>query len=143
MTEESMDRQQQLTKLVNVLHRTARSAREGNDEVVERARHQFNRVRDTLGGLDESVHAVFAPLDEEVSGPVVSAACKELIAYFEDEVGHPDIAFDSDSIREFWRKSAKDLEEFGDFIRESLGQLNKERKKAEESNESSPTNGAS
>lgn len=133
-----MDREQQLTKLVNVLRRTARSAREGNDEVVERGRLQFNRVLDTLGGLDESVKAVFAPLDVGVSGPVVSAACKELIAYFEDEVGHPDIPFDSDSFREFWRKSAKDLEEVGDFIRESLGQLHKERKKAEESK---PSNG--
>ena len=133
-----MDREQQLTKLVNVLRRTARSAREGNDEVVERGRLQFNRVLDTLGGLDESVRAVFAPLDEGVSGPVVSAACKELIAYFEDEVGHPDIPFDSESFREFWRKSAKDLEEFGDFIREGLGQLQKERKTTEESK---PSNG--
>lgn len=122
-----MDREQQLTKLVNVLRRTARSARDGNDEVVERSRVQFNRVLETLGGLDETVTTVFRPLEEGASGAVVAAASREVIAYFEDEVGHPDMPFDSDSFREFWRKSAKDLEDVGDFIRESLGQFQKRK----------------
>jgi hypothetical protein len=123
-----MDREQQLTKLVNVLHRTARSAREGNEEVVERARQQYNRVLETLGGLEDSLKTLFTPLDEGASAAVIVAACKDVAAYFEDEVDAPEVPFDSDAFREFWRKSAKDLEDVGDFIRESLDQFQKERK---------------
>jgi len=129
-----MDREQQLTKLVNVLRRTARSAREGNEEVVERARQQFNRVLDALGGLDESVLTIFSPLEEGATGAVVSSACKELIAYFEDEVGPLDLNLDSDSFREFWRRSAKDIEDVGEFIKQSLGQFQRERQKEHEAN---------
>jgi hypothetical protein len=126
-----MEREQQLTKLVNLLRRTARSVRDGNDEVIERARQQFNRVLETLGTLDESVTAVFRPLEEGVSGPVVAAACRDLAAYFQDEVEFPEVPFDADSLKDFWRQSAKDLEDVGDFIRESLGQFKRERKEEE------------
>lgn len=123
-----MDREQQLTKLVNVLYRTARSTRNENPEVVERARLQFNRVLKTLGTIDESVNTVFTPLEEDASAPVIKAACKDLAAYFEDEVDVPEMPFDNESFKEFWRKSAQDLEEVGEFIKESLGQFQKERK---------------
>lgn len=124
-----MDREQQLTKLVNVLRRTARSARGGDPEVVERSRQQFNRVLDAVGGLDESVKTVFSPLEEGSSGAVIAAACKELAAYFADEVEAPEIPFDSESFRDFWQQSAKDIEEVGEFIKESLGKFQREHKR--------------
>lgn len=126
-----MEREQQLTKLVNLLRRTARSVRDGDEGVVERARQQFNRILETLEGLDASVKGVFTPLDEGASGPVVAAACRDVAAYFQDEVEYPEIPFDTDSFREFWRQSAKDLEDVGDFIRESLGQFRRERHREE------------
>ena len=124
-----MDREQQLTKLVNVLHRTAKSARNENQEVVNRAREQFNRVLETLGNVDPTVKDVFTPLDDAASGPVVVAACKDLAAYFEDEVEGEDQPFDKDAFKEFWRKSARDIEDVGEFIKESLEQFQHERKR--------------
>ena len=137
-----MDREQQLTKFVNVLRRTARSARDGNDEVVERARQQFNRVLDALGGIDESVLTIFSQLEEGATGAVVSSACRELVAYFEDEVGPLDLNLDSDSFREFWRKSAKDIEDVGEFIKQSLGQFQREWKKEHETNNNGESSGS-
>lgn len=126
-----MEREKQVTKLVNLLRRTARSVRDGDEAVVERARQQFNRILETLEGLDESVKGVFTPLEEGATGPVVAAACRDLATYFQDETEYPEMPFDTDSFREFWRQSAKDLEDVGDFIRESLGQFKRERKKEE------------
>lgn len=125
-----MEREQQITKLVNVLRQTARSLHgDASTEVVEAAIGQYNRVLSTLSKLDEDVESLFVPITEGAGSDVVAADCRRLASYYRDEVGHTDTPFDSDSFRDFWKKSAEDLEDVGDFIRDGIARM-QERQKA-------------
>ena len=128
-----MERAQQLTKLVNVLRRTARSVRgETSAEVVEQAIGQYNRVLSALSELDNELEALFVSLPDGSDPGVVASACRQLAAYYRDEVGQPENPFDSDSFKDFWKSSAQDLEDVGDFIRDSIARM-QEKKSAGQS----------
>ena len=123
-----MEREQQITKLVNVLRQTARSLHgDASQEVVAEAVGQYNRVLSTLSKVDDGVGDLFIPLTEGAASDVVSAACRRLAAYYRDEVHGPDTPFDSDSFKDFWKKSAEDLEDVGDFIRDSIARMQEKR----------------
>jgi hypothetical protein len=86
-----MEREQELKKLINVLHRTARSATRlqwmsaGESE----ARYgvlQFNRILARLGELDPNIKTVFEPLAEDSSLLTIAMACRQVVSYYEDEV---------------------------------------------------------
>jgi hypothetical protein len=140
-----MDRSQEILKLVNVLRRTARIAQQaawaGSDaDSTAFCLQQYNRVLQRLTELDPSVAEVFAPLESDASLNVVAMACRQLVAFFEDETaphtkwGHIyGAAFDTDSFKEFWRQSARDIEDFGEFIRENLEAWAAMRKKEKKS----------
>ena len=62
-------------------------------------------------------------------------ACRQLAAYYEDEVGAGPswgraygIHFDAEPFKDFWRKSARDIEDLGEFIRESIEEWARQRK---------------
>ena len=130
-----MEREQQITKLVNVLRRTAGSLHgDVTEAVVGQAAGQYNRVLAALAKLDKGLDAVFVALPDDASEEVIVAACRQLAAYYSDEVSHAETPFESDSFKEFWRKSAEDLEEVGDFIRDSLGKMYREKKEREKPN---------
>jgi hypothetical protein len=86
-----MEREQELKKLINVLHRTTRAAlrvqwmQVGEGE-TRFAVEQFNRILARLGELDPNVKTVFAPLPPESSLTTVALACRQVVSYFEDEV---------------------------------------------------------
>ena len=123
-----MEREQQITKLVNVLRQTARSLHnEASAEVVEEAVGQYNRVLSALSKLDEDVQSLFLPITDGTGSDVVAAACRRLAAYYRDEVGHADTPFDADSFKDFWRRSAQDLEDVGDFIRDGIARMQERR----------------
>ena len=134
-----MDTKKEIAKLINVLRRTARMAQQaawiGNDEEgADFCRAQYNKVLERLTGLDETVASVFEPLDDTVSLSVIAMACRQLAAYFEDDVkgsnrwGHIyGAAFDTDAFKSFWKKSAQDIEDLGEFIRENLESWAKQR----------------
>ncbi len=123
-----MEREQQITKLVNVLRQTARSLHdEASTEVVDQASGQYNRVLDALTELDTEVGTLFLPIAEGADSDVVAAACRRLAAYYRDEVGHADTPFDADSFKDFWRRSAQDLEDVGDFIRDGIARMQERR----------------
>ena len=125
-----MEREQQITKLVNVLRQTARSLHgEASAEVVEEAVRQYNRILSALSKLDEDVESLFIPIADGTGSDVVAAACRRLAAYYRDEVSHVDTPFDADSFKDFWRQSAQDLEDLGDFIRDGIARM-QEKKKA-------------
>jgi len=125
-----MEREQQITKLVSVLRRTARSLHdETSPDVIDQAVGQYNRVLSALSRLDEEVEALFIPIVEGTGSDVVAAACRQLAAYYSDEASQSETPFDSDSFRDFWRKSAEDLEDVGDFIRDSIARM-QEKKEA-------------
>lgn len=127
-----MEREKELQKLVNVLRRTARSAQQaaftgGDAAAAAHGVSQYNRVLVRMKELEERIGALFEPLPAESSFTVLAMACRELAAYFEDEVrvgsgwgGVYGAAFDAESFKDFWSKSADEVQDLGEFIRESV-----------------------
>lgn len=135
-----MERDQEIKKLVNVLRRTARMALQsewtgGSQDAAAYCVEQYNRVLSRLKEIDPSVGTVFAPLAAGSSLTVAGMACRQLAAYYEDEVGYAwdwgrgyGVAFDAKTFKDFWCKSARDIEDLGEFIRESIEEWARQRK---------------
>jgi hypothetical protein len=86
-----MEREQELKKLINVLHRTARSAMRvqwmnAGESEARFAVTQYNKILARLGELDSNIKAVFEPLAEGSSLTTVAMACRQVVSYYEDEV---------------------------------------------------------
>src|SRR5215510_7813706 len=86
-----MEREQEIAKLVNVLRRTSRMAlqAEWTGSAADTAAfcvEQYNRVLARLKELDGSNVVVFEPLPAESSLTVAAMACRQLAAFYEDEV---------------------------------------------------------
>lgn len=86
-----MEREQELKKLITVLHRTARAAMrvqwmQAGENEARFATSQFNRILARLGELDANLKLVFAPLPEDSSLTIVALACRQVVSYYEDEV---------------------------------------------------------
>src|SRR5689334_9761459 len=86
-----MEKEKELKKLINVLHRTARAAvrmqwMHAGESEAQYAVTQFNRILARLGELDPDVKAVFAPLAEGSTLITVAMACRQVVSYYEDEV---------------------------------------------------------
>jgi hypothetical protein len=153
-----MEREKEIAKLVNVLRRASRMALQcewtgGSQDVAAFCIDQYNRVLARLKEIDPGVGSVFDPLAPGSSLTVAAMACRQLAAYYEDEVGHAgrwdDLKgawtdprhgawADKRAFKEFWRKSARDIEDLGEFIRENVDEWVNQRKaraKQEESRE--------
>jgi hypothetical protein len=127
-----MEREKELAKLINVLRRTSRMALHsewtgtGQDSAAFCV-EQYNRVLSRLREIDASVSTVFEPLPATSSLTVVAMASRQLAAYYEDELGAQrdskrayGFAIDPAMFRQFWDKSACEMEDLGEFIRESI-----------------------
>jgi hypothetical protein len=93
-----MERESEIKKLINVLHRIARSAHYAawNTAVADAPRFcvkQYNAVLARLTELEPQVAHAFAPLTEDASAQVTRIAARELAAYFEGEAEEPVIAW--------------------------------------------------
>ena len=134
-----MERDKELAKLVNVLRRTSRMAlqSEWTGSSADAARYcveQYNRVLARLKELDDAVGVVFEPLSPDSSLTVAAMACRQLAAYYEDEVGgagrgewrgmwgdpRHGMWVDKKAFKEFWDKSARGIEDFGENLREFM-----------------------
>src|SRR5262245_63342706 len=80
---------------------------------------------------------IFQPLPPGSSLTVVAMASRQLAAYYEDELGPArgfgrgyGFAFDPIKFREFWEKSAREFEDMGEFIRESIDEWLRHTKEA-------------
>jgi hypothetical protein len=132
-----MERDKEIAKLVNVLRRTSRMALQSEwtgsgQDVASFCADQYNRVLARLKELDPDVGSVFDQLPANSSLTVAAMACRQLAAYYEDEVGRGSwgdwkgvwadprvgVWIDKRAFKEFWDKSARDVEDFGEFIRE-------------------------
>jgi len=139
-----MEREKELAKLINVLRRTSRMAMQsewtgGSADAAAHCVEQYNRVLARLKEMDSSVGTLFEPLPAGSSLTVVAMACRQLAAYYEDETGTRKgcgpaygIAFDSEMFRDFWQKSAREIEDLGEFIREAVEEWARVRKPKEE-----------
>lgn len=136
-----MEREQEISRLVNVLRQTARMAMQsewtgGASDTAGYCAEQYNRVLARLKELEPGILRVFEPIPADSSLTVAAMACRQLGAYFEPEGGrrfggwggghrrHPGhggpFRFDGGAIKDFWRESAREVEDLGEFIRESV-----------------------
>lgn len=137
-----MERQKELLKLINVLRRTGRMALQsewtgGKEDAAVFCTDQYNRVLARLKEMDPGVGVVFEPLPAGSSLTVVAMASRQLAAYYEDELGPAKgfgrgygFAFDPHKFKEFWEKSAREFEDMGEFIRESIDEWLRQKKDA-------------
>lgn len=135
-----MEREKELTKLINVLRRTSRMAMQSewtgsNQDAAAYCVEQYNRVLARLKEIDNSVGTLFDPLPAGSSMTVVAMACRQLAAYYEDETGSQKgapraygFSFDPDMFRDFWQKSGREFEDLGEFIRECVNEWARVRK---------------
>ena len=133
-----MERAKEIEKLVNVLRRTSRMAMQsewtgagadGAAFCVE----QYNRVLSRLQEIDSDTGTIFAPLPQGSSLTVTAMACRQLAAYYEDEVGRQrawgySAHFDAETFKDFWQKGAREIEDLGEYIRESIEEWARQRK---------------
>ena len=136
-----MEREKELVKLINVLRRTSRMALQsewtgGSQDAAAYCADQYNRVLARLKEIDPNVSSVFDPLAAGSSLTVVAMACRQLAAYYEDEIGPAKgfsrayaVGFDPRVFKDFWEKSAGEIEDLGEFIRESIEEWARQRKK--------------
>jgi uncharacterized membrane protein YccC len=85
-----MEREKEITKLVNVLRRIARGASYAafNNVAPDAAPFcaaQYNRVLARLRQIEPQLAQLYAPLPESASAAVTNMSARELAAYFEDE----------------------------------------------------------
>ena len=147
-----MEREKELVKLINVLRRTGRMALQsewtgGKEDAAAFCTDQYNRVLTRLKEMDPGVGVIFEPLPAGSSLTVVAMASRQLAAYYEDELGPAKgsaraygFAFDQNKFKQFWEKSAREFEDMGEFIRESIDEWlrhKKEASRAEKTTESS------
>jgi hypothetical protein len=137
-----MEREQELIKLINVLRRTSRMAQQsewtgGKEDAAAFCTEQYNRVLARLREIDAGVGTVFEPLPPGSSLTVVAMASRQLAAYYEDELGPAKgfgraygFAFDPKNFKEFWEKSAREFEDMGEFIRESIDEWLRHKKES-------------
>jgi hypothetical protein len=146
-----MEREKEIAKLVNVLRRTSRMALHsewtgGKEDAARYCAEQYNRVLARLKEIDQSVGAVFQPLPAESSLMVAAMACRQLAAYYEDEVRESPrwakaygMRFDPEQFKEFWQKSAREIEDLGEYIRQSIEEWVRQRKGKPEANKGADT----
>lgn len=121
-----MEREQEITKLVNVLRRTARIAfqphlMDADGDVPKYCVNQYNRIFKRLKEIDSGVGSIFDELEENASLTVAAIACRQLAAYYEDEVGaSSDSGFDKEGFKNFWNKGAFDFQDLGEVVREGI-----------------------
>src|SRR5690348_8913074 len=135
-----MEREKELIKLINVLRRTSRMALQsewtgGKEDAAAFCTDQYNRVLSRLKEMDPGVGAIFEPLPASSSLTVVAMASRQLAAYYEDELGPAKgfgrgygFAVDPRTFREFWDRSAREFEDLGEFIRESIDEWLRRKK---------------
>jgi hypothetical protein len=133
-----MEREKEIEKLVNVLRRTSRMALQsewtgGSGDAASFCVEQYNRVLARLKQIDSDLATVFDPLPAESSLTVAAMACRQLAAYYEDEVGSTwgrgyAVSFDPKVFKDFWQKSAREIEDLGEFIRESIDEWTRHRR---------------
>ena len=148
-----MEREKELVKLINVLRRTSRMAMQsewtgGKEDAAAFCTEQYNRVLARLKEMDAGVGSVFDPLPAGSSLTVVAMASRQLAAYYEDELGPAKgsgraqgFGFDPSMFKEFWEKSSREFEDIGEFIRESIDEWVKQRKKTSTAEEGKPEGG--
>ena len=86
-----MEHEQELKKLINVLHRLTRTAARvqwmgAGENEARFAVSQYNKILARLSELDPNIKGVFDALPEDSTLTVVAMAARQMVSYYEDEV---------------------------------------------------------
>jgi hypothetical protein len=86
-----MEREQEIRKLINVLHRMTRTAARvqwmgAGEHEARFAVTQYNKILARLSELDANIKDVFDPLPDDSTLTVVAMAARQIVSYYEDEV---------------------------------------------------------
>lgn len=136
-----MNRKREMLKLIRVLQQTARMAFQsewtgsGASDAASLCVDRHNRILSRLRELDPDLSTVFEPLGQDSSLTAAAIACRQLASYYEEEFGWPsrwrqacETACDPTAFREFWKRSAKDLQDLGEYMRECAGEWSRRRR---------------
>lgn len=140
-----MEKEQEIRKLVSVLKRTGRLAAqaswgwtissEAQDQTAQYCAEQYNRILARLKELDPTVGTIFSPLPATTRLEVVAIACRQLAAYYEEEIARAEekegrrhrewgsfyeTVYEAGPFKIFFGRGFKDLEELGRLIRECM-----------------------
>jgi hypothetical protein len=107
-----------------------------NDQADAYSIGQYNRILERIHAIDTSgLPSLFAPLPDTVSWSTLGNACRDLSAYYEDEVSGSKINWNGFSVDYRFDKSAfrphgmpEEVSELGHFIREKIAEW-QERKR--------------
>ncbi len=148
-----MEREKEIVKLVHVLQQTARMAFQsewtgsGGADAAALCVDRHNRILVRLRQLDPGLSAVFEPLPVDSSMTAAAISCRQLASYYEDEIGWSskwkraaDTACDPRAFKQFWRKSARDVQDLGEYMRECAEEWARRRKAKSEEETTPPTN---
>jgi hypothetical protein len=143
--ERESQRDREVRRLLNVLRRMARTARMNyfmgglTEKADTRSIEQYNRILQRFDSLEASgTPGLFVPLQDDASLSVLATACRDLVAYHEDEAntsakGGWDGVW-TDARSGIWiDKSAfksglpQELNELGHFIREKVSEWQERR----------------
>ncbi len=143
-----MEREKEIRKLVSVLMQTARTGFQsewtgsGSKDAAALCVDRHNRILARLMEYEPEISNVFAPLPADSSLTTAAIACRQLASYFEDETGWSSRwkaayvhACDPKGFKEFWRKSAKDVQDLGEYMRECAEEWARRRKSKAEDQE--------
>ncbi len=86
-----MEREQEIRKLITVLHRLTRTAARvqwmgAGEHEARFAVSQYNKILARLAELDANIKGVFDALPEDSTLTVVAMAARQVVSYYEDEV---------------------------------------------------------
>ena len=146
-----MEREKELAKLVHVLQQTARMAFQsewtgsGGNDAASLCVDRHNSILVRLRQLDPSLSAVFELLPAGSSLTAAAISCRQLASYYEDEIGWSsrwkhaaDGACDPKAFKDFWRKSARDIQDLGEYMRECAEEWARRRKSKAEAGPETP-----
>ena len=146
-----MEKDKEIAKLIRVLQQTARMAFQaewtgsGGSDAATLCVDRHNKILTRLRELDPGLSAVFEPLGAETSLTAAAISCRQVASYYEDEIGWPskwkqayDSATDPKAFKEFWRKSAKDVQDLGEYMRECADEWARRRKARAETDQKTP-----
>jgi hypothetical protein len=136
-----MEKEKEITSLIRVLRQTARMALQsewtssGNNDAAALCVDRHNRILARLKDIDTDLSAVFEPLPADSSLTAAAIACRQLVAYYEDDPGWSsrwkhvyDAASDPKAFKDFWRKSTRDVQDMGEYMRECAEEWARRRK---------------
>ena len=149
-----MEKEKEIAKLVHVLQQTARMAFQsewagsGSNDAAKLCVDRHNRIFVRLKQIDPGLSEVFEPLPADSSMTAAAIACRQLASYYEDELGWSskwkqayDSACDPKAFKEFWRKSSRDIQDLGEYMRECAEEWARRRKAKTEAGAAGPQTG--